>query len=769
MQRAIGTFLLSLFIVGAWPAVASAQAQLASCGKTFSATPTPQQPPLKDGDDPKTPRPYVAKGIPNSRFTYVTLICGNAQLFADEVEIYKDQNVIKARGHVTFIEGAQRITAERMEFNSKTKLGSFWGAQGIMQVAGKPDPKSMLSTTESDAYFSGERIDKSGPETYRFVNGTFTTCVQPTPRWDVSASNVVIVKDRHAVMRNMVLRVKNVPILYLPWMYYPINKDGRSTGFTMPSYGNSTVRGQMFSSGFFWAINRSQDATISYDYSSKAGQGYGGEYRYIQAPGSEGSARMSVFNGKAGDTTSLFTSRTYQISAGVTQRLPARLELRGNVDYFSDVRTQQLQQNLNASTNSQRAVEFNLRGNARRVLLDAEAGFRDVFYDTTNGSRIGSLPRVGLTWSQSPIGRSKIYFGATSEFSALIRQDKISDPTTKRNLARFDVNPVVRAPIGSLPYLSVSTAVGFRFTTWSQQLGTGGVQVAQALHRQLLDLRADLTGPTFTKIFDTPGSHYATRWKHVIQPTFSIQKTTMFEDFAKVPKNDSIDSLVGGVTSMSYGLANRVLAKRPSSSGTPIAQEIASIQVQQTYYSNALAAIYDTSYQSSGSSNGISKFSPVSLSATVQPTSGANVNVRMEYDTKYHAVRSTSVGAGANAPLFNANVNWSKQDLLTADAKGQTIKTVSYHALNTSAMLRTFDRRFSGTWSWSYDVQRKQQLQQRVTAAYMSQCCGIAMEYQVYNLGGLQLSGLQQDKRFNLSFSLAGIGTFSNLLGAFGR
>ena len=43
------------------------------------------------------------------------------------------------------------------------------------------------------------------------------------------------------------------------------------------------------------------------------------------------------------------------------------------------------------------------------------------------------------------------------------------------------------------------------------------------------------------------------------------------------------------------------------------------------------------------------------------------------------------------------------------------------------------------------------------------------MEYQVYNLGGLGLSGLQQDKRFNLSFSLAGIGTFSNLLGSFGR
>ena len=768
MPRAIRTFLLSVTLAAAWPAIASAQTLLTSC-KTFSVDPSPQQAPLAQGADPKTPRPYIAKGDPKALQPYVTLTCDNAQLFADELEVYREQHLLKARGHVSFIEGTQRITADRIEFNAKTKLGSFWGAQGIMQIAGKPDPRSMFGSTEADAYFYGERIDKTGPETYRFVNGTFTTCVQPTPRWELRAATLVLVKDRHAVMRNAVLRIKDVPILYLPFMYYPINKGDRATGFLMPSYGNSTLRGQMFSSAFFWAISRSQDATLHYEYSSKAGQGYGGEYRYIQAPGSEGSARMSVFNGKTGDTTSLFTSRTYQISAGMNQRLPARLELRGVVDYSNDIRTQALQQGVYASTNSQRAAEFNLRGSAGRLLLDAEAGFRDVFYDTTNGSRIGSLPRVGLTWSQSPIGRTKIYVGATSEFSALIRQDKLSDPTTKRNLARFDINPVVRAPIGTLPYLAISTSAGFRFTQWSQQLSTTGVQIAEPLHRQLLDLRADVTGPTFTKIFDTPGSGYATRWKHVVQPTFSIQKTTIFKDFSKVPRNDSIDTLIGGTTAMSYGLANRLLAKRKSSSGLAVAQEIASIQLQQTHYSNAAAAYYDTSYQSSASSSSSSQFSPVSLTANVQPASGTNVGLRMEYDTKFHAVRSTSVGVGVNAPLFNANANWSKQNQLSASATGVTITTPGYQALNTSATMRTFDRRLTGTWSWSYDVQRKQQIQQRFTAAYLSQCCGVAVEYQVYNLGGLGLSGLQQDKRFNLSFSLAGIGTFSNLLGSFGR
>ena len=767
MQRAIRRFLMCAAFAAVWPASAGAQV-LTAC-KTWSVAPTAQQAKLQPGADPAAPRPWIAKADPNGPFAYVELICDDAHLFADEVELYRETNLLKARGHVSFIEGAQRITADRLEFDTKTKLGTFWAEQGIMTIAGKPDPRSMLGSTEADAYFYGEKIEKIGKDKYRLTNGRFTTCVQPTPRWEFESSTIVLVKNKHAVMRNAVLRVKDVPIMYLPWMYLPTNKQDRSTGFLMPSYGGSTLRGQTISSAFFLAMGRSQDATLHYEYSSKAGQGYGGEYRYVQAPGSYGSARMSVFNGKSGDTTSLFTSRTYQISSDITQQLPGRLEFRSGVNYTSDIRTQQVvQQSLYASTYSTRSVGVNLRGSYGRLLLDGGAGFTDVFYSAASGTRYGSKPRIGATLSQGPIGRTKIYFGATSEFQTIVRQYNLSDPTSSHDVTRLDFNPVVRAPVGSLPYLSLTASAGFRFTSWNEQVNASGVQVPIPLHRQLFDFRVDGAGPTFTRIFDTPGSNYAKRWKHVFQPTFSVAKTTAFKDLNRVPRNDGIDMLFGGVTSLSYGLTNRLLAKRPTAGGAAVAQEVASIQVQQTYYSNAAASYYDTSYQSSIYGGGVSKLSPVSITASVQPTTMANVGLRMEYDTKFRAVRSTSLGTGINAPVFSANASWSKQDTLSKSASGATIKSGAYHAINTSASIRTIDRRLVGTWSWSYDIQRQQQLQQRFTAAYMAQCCGIAVEYQVYNLGGLGVSGVLQDKRFNLSFSLAGIGTFTNLLGAFG-
>ena len=100
----------------------------------------------------------------------------------------------------------------------------------------------------------------------------------------------------YAILTNSLFRVKCVPVLYLPIFYYPINKEDRATGFLMPLYGTSTIKGHTLSNAFFWAINRSQDATFLYDWFSKTGQGLGGEYRYVAAPGSDGQIRFYNLN-----------------------------------------------------------------------------------------------------------------------------------------------------------------------------------------------------------------------------------------------------------------------------------------------------------------------------------------------------------------------------------------------------------------------------------------------------------------------------------------
>ena len=55
-----------------------------------------------------------------------------------------------------------------------------------------------------------------------------------------------------------------------------------------------------------------------------------------------------------------------------------------------------------------------------------------------------------------------------------------------------------------------------------------------------------------------------------------------------------------------------------------------------------------------------------------------------------------------------------------------------------------------------------------ISAYYNAQCCGFNVEYQTFNYANSFVTTVQQDRRFNISFTLAGIGTFSNFLGAFG-
>ena len=120
----------------------------------------------------------------------------------------------------------------------------------------------MFGTQEADLLFHGQMIERTGPRTYKITKGAFTSCVQPTPRWQMVATTFVLNLDRHALLLNAVLKVKGVPVFYMPGMFYPIQEDGRATGFLMPTYGASRYQGSSLSNAFFWAINRSQDAHL---------------------------------------------------------------------------------------------------------------------------------------------------------------------------------------------------------------------------------------------------------------------------------------------------------------------------------------------------------------------------------------------------------------------------------------------------------------------------------------------------------------------------
>jgi lipopolysaccharide assembly outer membrane protein LptD (OstA) len=98
-------------------------------------------------------------------------------------------------------------------------------------------------------------------------------------------------------------------------------------GFLIPTYGTSSLRGRSLSNAFFWAIDRSQDATFFHDWFTRTGMGEGGEYRYISGPQSAGNFRAyrfvqheTEFN-ESGQTTTLPAETNFEFNGTMTQAL----------------------------------------------------------------------------------------------------------------------------------------------------------------------------------------------------------------------------------------------------------------------------------------------------------------------------------------------------------------------------------------------------------------------------------------------------------------
>jgi hypothetical protein len=132
-----------------------------------------------------------------------------------------------------------------------------------------------------------------------------------------------------------------------------------------------------------------------------------------------------------------------------------------------------------------------------------------------------------------------------------------------------------------------------------------------------------------------------------------------------------------------------------------------------------------------------------------------------------HALLELAASGTVNMGWLQAQGGWSQRRLIPT-LSGYDNPASATHYLNGAATVRRPGNRLGGTYSFNYDIANTSFLQQRYIAYYNAQCCGIAVEYQTFKFAGAPNLLVPQDSRFNISFSLAGIGTFSNFFGALG-
>jgi LPS-assembly protein len=718
----------------------------------------------------------------------VEMQISDTKLYADDVWFYVEENRAVATGNVVFRQGSNQISADRAEFDTSTRLGTFYNASGFATVQ-PPRQTARVGTVapppiagqDTIVYFIGETVEKIGPRKYRIKNGGFTTCVQPTPRWNFHANTIVLNLDHYTLLTNVVMTVKGVPLLYLPALYYPTKREDRATGFLLPTYGTSSLRGHSFHNAFFWAINRSQDATLTHDWFSKAGQGVGTEYRYNFGGGSDGSMRAYLLDQRpsGGSEQSLAAQRSYNINGTVSQPLPRRFRASAQIDYFSSIATNQtFNTNINDASRSRRAFGGNVSGVWNSYSVSGRVDQIEYFSSQTISSLAGSWPRVMVSRNERPIPNTPFYLSTSGEFAHILSDLRSGGTSFDQSLTRVDFSPQIRFPFTRFQWFTVNSTVNWRDTYYSRSYDVDPVTnepirdpetnqpviVGANLNRQYFTLQSHLTGPVFNRIWDTPENGYAEKFKHTIEPYVNIMRTSVIENQTKIVKLEGTDHTVGGDVQYTYGLTNRFYAKQraavPGQAGQ--AREIVNVDLRQVYYSKPAASRADPQNNSGSTSD---NFSPVWLTIRTQPSLDFNATARAEFDSKYRELRTlTASGTYAWSTQLQSTFSWSKRAFI-AEREGFNNPALLDHTLSASSTVRTRDNKYGATYSFNYDVLRSTLIQQRMTGFYNAQCCGIAFEYQKYSFG---LSSIPSDRRFFMSFTLAGLGNFSPFNGALG-
>jgi len=209
---------------------------------------------------------------------------GNVILRTANSVIYADQIRLDAATREAILEGNIRIEQDGDWLEGQQAYLDLEQERGIIQFG-----RGFLA--DGNFHFSGDLIEKLGPQTYHVRDGSFTTCDGDRPSWHFRTSDLKVTVEGYGFAKHTRFHLGRLPVLYSPYLAFPA-KTKRQSGFLLPRFGVAELLGYDVDLPFFWAISRSTDATIYSHYMSKRGLMIGSEFRYATSKSNEGVLRL---------------------------------------------------------------------------------------------------------------------------------------------------------------------------------------------------------------------------------------------------------------------------------------------------------------------------------------------------------------------------------------------------------------------------------------------------------------------------------------------
>ncbi len=727
---------------------------------------------------------------------------------ADRMNYNEDTGEARAEGHVELDGGPsdEHILAEHATLNLDLDTGRFYNVTGSVGVRENISRKKVIYTTTNPFLFTGKVVIKSGPDQFRVIGGTMTSCRLPHPDWVIAAGRIDMA-DGQASARNALFRVLNIPIVYLPYFTHPVMSSDRQSGFLIPVYSQSNTKGSVFGEQYYFAINRSADLTVGTDYYSKRGWAPSGEFRYRGRGDDFADIRFTALFDRGimlGTPPKLVDQGGQDVllngrySFGPHTRLVSNAEYLSSIIYreafaesFSQATATQVNSNIYLTHNNNGISET---GSFNRYVNYAQVSpfIQDVV--------IAHLPIVDASVVERRLDGTPFFWSVDGSGAGLNRHEP--DFQTAHEVARIDAHPSLSAPL-HFGGLDIRPEFALRDTfysksqapTYTQDPLSGSfvpIYRSASLNRKDIEADIELHAPVVERDFAPAwlASHDHVL-RHAIEPEAHYRFVSGIDNFRNVLRFDPTD-LVSNTNEIEYSVTQRFYLKRlhprpcanpplpPEGYGrvylpidyhdcstTDTSESLTWTLAQKHFFDpNFGGAVMDNRRNVLSSTldltaiaflNGPRDYSPLISRLALRTNQTFSFGWDLDYDPHAGRINGSNVYLEVRHSGFFGSAGHARLDALNPS-------TVPTPVTNYEQLRSTFGYGgatkpgFSGALNLGYDLNQTQLQYGGAQASYNWNCCGITIEYRRLALGPERNENYE-----SFNFTLAGIGTAGNI------
>lgn len=452
---------------------------------------------------------------------HVSIDYEDVKLVADKITVFMATKNAVAEGHVTLTQKGSVFTGERAEFNFETKVG---------QVS------KMSAAFEPGIYGKAERVEKVSDNQYRATDSMVTTCCGEDPFYKIQAHQIDFFPDDKVVIRNAVLYVRNVPVLFIPYYVQPFIDMDRFPVQVIP--GRNSEWGPFVLTKWRYHLSASNDfqskGNVLVDYRTKRGLGTGVENFYKSEQFGRGAAKVYYLDDQGAPPE--IESERYRVQWRHQAKVGESTTLTTEINKLSD--TFVTKDFFYREEYARDAFPDNyvslITSKPEYTLSFLERNRLDDLYTVVERSPEARFDTHNHSFAETPF-----YYRQEVQFSNLKNRSAGSDEGP--DVTRLDTNHTLLYA-GRVGDLSVTPRIGTRQTFYSRDSDTGDRSFVRGAVDPGLDLNTH-----FYKIYHT----YFNAWgldynqiRHIFSPTVSYNyrpDPTVLR--TKLQQFDSLDSL----------------------------------------------------------------------------------------------------------------------------------------------------------------------------------------------------------------------------------